>query len=85
MDMLQEMYDKITELTDVDYEGYVNKETEKVLVTSESIECMLMNLIYKIDELYERIGDLEKDIRENYQLIPDDPYEDYCVSEHDFH
>ena len=52
MDISQDMYDKITNLTDIDYEGMLNKDSEKVFVTSDSIECMLINLLDKIEESF---------------------------------
>lgn len=85
MNITQSLYERISDLTDTEYNGMLNKDTEMVLVTSESIECMLINLLDKIDELYYEIGEIKRDMEDNYQPIPFDPYEEYCVSENDFH
>lgn len=79
----EDLYKKIEKITCTDYEGWLDKEKEQVLVGSDGIIGMLEDLLCEIDYLKERYNDLEKDVQDNYKPIS--PYEMYGISERDFY
>lgn len=86
MKIKRELYQRISYLTGVDYEGVVVNENE-FYIEEEIIIEMFKDLIWERDKTEERLTDeLEHEIqnrRDNYKPIS--PYEMYGVSERDFH
>lgn len=74
-----ETINKVSDITSTDYELLGN------FVPVDSLICIIDDLLYEIDHLQEKYKDLEKDIEENYELKPFNPYEEYGVSEKDFY
>lgn len=58
---------------------------DKDLITLEDLFNLIENLDGQVMELKEKVQDLETDIKEHYKSIPFDPYEEYGISEKDFH
>lgn len=85
MKINKELYQRISELTGVDYEGVVVNEDE-FYIEEENIKIMFKDLLWERDRTEERLKDeLEHEIqdkRDNYK--PLSPYEMYGVSERDF-
>lgn len=85
MKISKELYQRISELTGVDYEGIVVNEDE-FYIEEENIKIMFKDLLWERDKTEERLTDeLEHEIqnrRDNYKPIS--PYEMYGVSERDF-
>lgn len=48
----------------------VLEDKEQVLITSDTVENMLEDLICEIERLHEQIEDMEQDIKENYKRVP---------------
>lgn len=81
------------EINDSDIQ-YLEK-TEKLLGTDyerkgnyielDSLICMIRDLLWEVDNLEEKITDLERDIEDNYEPRRFNPYEEYGVSESMFH
>lgn len=82
MKISKELYMRISNLTNTDYEGIVLSD-DLFYVDPEVIESMFQDMFCEIDSLEEKIEDMEQDIRDNYKPIS--PYEMYGVSERDFH
>lgn len=71
MKLSRDIYERVEQLTNTEYNGSFYKEPEEpVLVFDDDIESMLENLILEIDRLNEKIEDREKEIAENYERIP---------------
>lgn len=70
---------KVSTLTYTDYEVLGN------FVPVDSMYSMIEDLLDEIEHLKERYKDLERDIEENYDLKPFNPYVEYGVSEKDFY
>ena len=56
----------------------------KDIVSIEEVLTELENLMYENKSLEDKIGELENDIENNYELKPYDPYDFYGVSREDF-
>lgn len=82
MKISKELYMRISNLTNTDYEGIVLSD-DLFYVEPEVIESMFEDMFCEIDSLEEKIEDMEQDIRDNYKPIS--PYEMYGVSERDFY
>lgn len=82
MIMNKDLYMRISNLTNTDYEGLVLND-DLFYVESKSVESMFQDMFCEIDSLEEKIEDMEDNIRDNYRPIS--PYEMYGVSERDFH
>lgn len=68
---MEELLAKITGITNTQY-------------SNEDIEQAIEDLLIEYDVLQEKITDLEKDIEENYNPKPFNPYVEYGVNERDF-
>lgn len=84
-----ELYQKICELTNIDYDVFaMDKEKERVMLSSDVIKDMLEDLCIKVDELQEHIEDINEEhkaeIENNYVPRHIDPYEEFGVSRNDF-
>lgn len=65
-----EMFDRIKDLTMTDYDFcQMNNEEEKVMISYDTVECILEDLICEIDRLEEKIEDREQDIQDNYRRL----------------
>lgn len=86
MKIERELYQRISLLTGIDYEGVV-VNADEFYVEEETIIEMFKDLIWERDRTEERLTDeLEHEIqdkRDNYK--PLSPYEMYGVSERDFY
>ena len=82
MIMNKDLYMRISNLTNTDYEGLVLND-DLFYVESKSVESMFQDMFCEIDSLEEKIEDMEDNIRHKYRPIS--PYEMYGVSERDFH
>lgn len=82
----KELYEKISEITGVDYEAnyYKDPDIEYVLVFTDAVVNMLEDLLSEYHHKEEELEDLEQDIEDNYQPRKIDPYEEYGVSRNDF-
>ena len=80
----EELYEQISKITGVDYEGWLNKDREEYFVTEKNIEGMIEDLIAEVEHWKEQYEDLKQDVQENYKLKEIDPYDYYGVSREDF-
>lgn len=81
-----ELFEKISNITGTDYEiVFANKDEIIGFVSEENLLNMLEDLLLEIDRLKEVNEDLIKDRDENYELKKFNPYDEYGVSESDFH
>lgn len=81
----EKLYEQISDLTETDYEGWLNKNREEYFVASEKVLNMLQDLIWEIEHWKEQYEDLKQDVEENYKLKDVDPYDYYGVSRKDFY
>lgn len=70
---------KIQEITMTDYEAKLN------YVPSENIMNIIDDLLCEIDNMQEKIEDMERDVENNYELKNVNPYEEYGINERDFY
>lgn len=65
------LMEKIKELTSTDYglEEYYDDE-KKVWIDSETIEPLLDDLIWEMEEREERFNDFKQDVKDNFERIP---------------
>lgn len=62
-----ELYNSITDLTEMDYEPYgVNNEKEKVFLTDEKIKDIFQDLVCAVDVFKEKYEDLKQNVLDNY-------------------
>ena len=82
----KEVYEKISEITGVDYEGmyYKDPDIDYLLVFSEAVNNMLEDMLVEYNRKVEEINDLKQDIEDNYEPKKIDPYEEYGISRNDF-
>ena len=80
----EELYEQISNITEVDYEGWLNKDREEYFVTEKNTECMIRDLIAEVEHWKEQYQDLKQDVQENYKQKEYDPYDYYGVSREDF-
>lgn len=87
----QDVYEKIEKYTKSKYngifkdDGWLNDEEPSYLISDEANLNMIEDLIYEIEHWKEQYEDLKQEIEENYQQKPFNPYEEYGISESDFH
>ena len=80
-----ETYLRVQEETFTEYNNLaVDKEKEKVLVDSDTIEAMLEDLITELGVMKEKYQDLKEDLENNYDPKKVDYYEEYGLSRSDF-
>jgi len=80
-----ETYLRVQEETFTEYNNLaVDKEKEKVLVDSDTIEAMLEDLITELGVMKEKYQDLKEDLENNYEPKKVDYYEEYGLSRSDF-
>lgn len=84
MKITRELYMRISSLTGTDYEGVV-VNADEFYIEDETILDMIKDLICEINNREESIGNLQNDIRNNYEPKKFDPYYEYGISERDFH
>ena len=78
----KEIYERISNATSTDY-GAKTLDEEYVYLDEYGIESMFEDMFCEINDLEEKIEDMEDNIRDNYRPIS--PYEMYGVNEKDFH
>lgn len=80
-----ETYLRVQEETFTEYNNLaVDKEKEKVLVDSDTIEAMLEDLITELGVMKEKYQDLQEDLENNYEPKKVDYYEEYGLNRSDF-
>lgn len=62
----------------------VDKEKERVLVDSDTINAMLEDLITELGVMKEKYQDLQDDLNNNYEKKEVDYYEEYGLNRNDF-
>ena len=72
MNIETSLYEEVSNITGVDYEGLENPDTFKTLVTNESIAYMLHDLVWSYDRLKNEYEELKEDMEENYERIQHD-------------
>ena len=60
----KELYDKAVKLTKTDY------QLKNYICNEETFNWIIDDLIYLVEDLKDKIDNLEEDIRENYRPIP---------------
>ena len=78
------LYNRICEITNEDYEAG-KSDDEEYAILYRDIDTIIYDLVYQYDLLEERHNDLLEDLKENYELKKFNPYEEYGISESDFH
>lgn len=81
----KELYEKISEITGIDYEAitYKDPDIEYVLVFTDAVVNMLEDLLAEYHHKEEELSD-HKAYCEEWHYTKYDPYEEYGVSERDF-
>jgi len=74
MNIETSLYEEVSNITDIDYEGLENPDTFKTLVTNESIVNMLNDLIWSYGKLKNEYEEFKEDVKENYERKPYDYY-----------
>lgn len=78
------LYNRICEITGTDYEMAKSKDEESVLAYHD-LDTMLEDLVWAYGCLEEHLEDFKRDVEENYELKPFDPYDEYGISKSDFY
>lgn len=79
------LFFKIQEATFTQYDNIaIVKDKEMALITSETIESMLEDLICEIDVLKEKYQDLQDDLENNYEKRAINYYDEYGLNREDF-
>lgn len=84
MKLNKNLYEKICKITRTDYELAESDDGENVLAYHD-LDTIIEDLVCAYGVLEEKLEDTIKDREENYKLIPFNPYDEYGVSESDFH
>lgn len=63
----RELINKVEKITGIDYQGYAIRD--KKVFEGYQIESMLEDLLCEIDNLQEKLDDLEQDLEDNYKPI----------------
>lgn len=82
----KEVYEKISEITGVDYEGmyYKDPDIDYLLVFSDAVNNMLEDMLVEYNRKVEELED-QKEYCDQWHVNRDfDPYEEYGVSRSDF-
>ena len=82
MKFSKELYDRISNATSTDY-GAKKLDDEYYYIDEYDIESMFEDMFCEINDLEEKIENMEENIRDNYRPIS--PYEMYGMSERDFY
>lgn len=61
-----------------------NYEASGCLISNDSLEFMIEELIHRYKELEDKFADYVKEVDENYKRSNSDPYLEYGVSPQDF-
>ena len=88
MRIYKDLYEKVRELTHTDFEVDYKKEPDDEYVyvyNEDKINSMLEEMIYAYQDLEEQFEDYKENVSENYRQIPRNYYEEYGISEKDFH
>lgn len=79
----KELYDKASDITNIDYlEIIYNPGAKYAFISEYAAYSIITDLIHEIDVLKEKIEDLEQDIEDNYKPITKE--EQYDVNFRDF-
>ena len=74
----KELIKEAEEITGSDYED------TGCLISNDSLEFMIEELIHRYKELEDKFADYVKEVDENYRRSNSDPYLEYGVNESDF-
>jgi len=58
---------------------------DRDLTTIEELIGLIEDLDYDLENLKEEFDDFKNEVKEHYKPIPFDPYDEYGISESDFH
>lgn len=76
----EELLKKASDITKTDYEPII-----KDIILSDNAISMIEDLVFNYNLLKEEIDDLKQSIKDDYELKELCPYEEYGISENDFH
>ena len=77
-------YIRACEITGEDYEVGKTIDEDGVMLFRD-IDTIIYDLVDAYDVLLEKYCDLQEDLKENYEPKKFDPYQEYGISESDFH
>lgn len=81
-----DLFQRVAKATGADYDiKWFDAENIDGYIHEDNILAMLEDLLYELDSAKEIIEDIKNDVEENYQPIPFNPYEEYGISEDNFH
>lgn len=78
------LFNRICEITNEDYDAG-KSDDEEYAILYRDIDTIIYDLVYQYDLLEERHNDLMEDLKENYEPKKFNPYDEYGISESDFH
>ena len=84
----KELYERVKKVTMTDFEAQYTKDPDDDFVwilNDYTIDSMLEELLMEIDRIEEEYEDYKEYVSENYKQIPKSYYEEYGISEKDFH
>ncbi len=84
MELDLKLYEKICEITDVDYEMAKSNDGNYVLAYHD-LDSLIKDLVCAYDVLKEELEDLKQDVKENYEPKKFDPWKEYALNPNDFH
>lgn len=79
---------KVEVITSTDCDSdivWMDKKNKRGYIFPDALYSMIEELLYEYDLLQEKLEDTIDDRNENYQPIPFNPYDEYGISESDFH
>lgn len=80
------LFERVSKVTGTDYDiKWFDAEDIDGYIHEDNVLAMIEDLLYELDSAKEIIEDMKRDVEENYQPIPFNPYEEYGISEDDFH
>ena len=81
-----DLFQRVSKATGTDYDiKWFDAEDIDGYIDADNVLAMLEDLLYELGSAQEMIDDIKNDVEENYQPIPFNPYDEYGVSERDFH
>lgn len=67
---MEEVYINIKDLNECFLKKYLDKKFKKDLISIDELLTLTEDLISDVEELEDKVRDLEQDIEENYRPIP---------------
>lgn len=78
------LFNRICEITNQDYEAGKSAD-EEFAILFRDVDAMLYDLVEQYGVLEEKYCDLQEDLKEYYEPKKFDPYQEYGISESEFH